>query len=200
MKKKVLPGEEVAVVEEFIPSEGTYEDNGKVYSALLGTLELDHEEKTAKVIADNPLVTLSPGDIVFGEITDVKTSMAICEVVAVEGKERNITGDTYGTIHISKVSPNYTEQVGKEFRPSDIVRAEVLQVKPSIQLSTVGNHLGVIKALCRKCRAPLERRGRNLYCPRCERTEYRKLADDYSMVDFTKPTRPEGEKEGRSER
>jgi len=184
-KRSVLPGEEVAVVEEFIAAEGTYEDDGKVYAALFGELELDHEEKTASVKSENPLMKLKPGDIVFGEITDVRTSMAICEVIGVEGVERSITGDTNGTIHISKVSPGYTSEVGKEFRPSDIVRAKVMQVKPSIQLTTVSPHLGVVKALCRRCRAPLVKKGSALYCKNCERTEYRKCADDYSDVDFT---------------
>lgn len=184
-KKKVLPGEEVAVVEEFIPVDGTYEEDGKVYAAVFGELELDHEEKTAMVKAEHPPVRLKPGDTVFGEITDVRTSMAICEVISVEGVDRNITGDTNGTIHISKVSSGYTSEVGKEFRPSDIVRARVIQVKPSIQLSTVSPHLGVIKALCRRCRAPLNKKGNSLYCETCERTEYRKYSDDYSDVDFT---------------
>lgn len=184
-KKNVLPGEEVAVVEEFIPCEGTYEDDGKVYAAIVGELVLDQEEKTAAVKPLNPPLRLKPGDIVWGEITDVKPTMAICEVIAVEGKERNITGDTSATIHVSKISSGYTTDVGKELRPSDIIRARVLQVKPSLQLTTAAPHLGVIKALCRKCRKPLKRRGNSLYCEICERTEYRKIADDYGEVDFT---------------
>ncbi|MFP4169776.1 MAG: exosome complex RNA-binding protein Csl4 [Methanomassiliicoccales archaeon] len=182
--KTVLPGEEVAVVEEFISSEGTYEEDGIVYAAQFGELELDHDDKTVKVVARNPPVSLRLGDTVFGEIIDVRTSMAICEVIAVEGKEREITGDTNGTIHISKVSSGYTSEVGKELRPSDIVRAKVIQVKPSIQLSTQGKDLGVIKALCKKCRAPMRRKGKNLYCEYCDRTEYRKISEDYAAVEF----------------
>ena len=97
-KRKVVPGDEVAEVEEFIPSEGTYEDQGKVYSALYGELELDHDEKTARVSAKNPMTKLAIGDFVFCTVTDVRTSMAICEVIAVEGRGREITGDTNGTV------------------------------------------------------------------------------------------------------
>ncbi|MCQ5376132.1 MAG: exosome complex RNA-binding protein Csl4 [Methanomassiliicoccales archaeon] len=183
-RKCVLPGDEVAVVEEFIPGEGTYEIDGKIFSAYCGDLELDYEEKIAKVSARNPPVTLKVGDVVYAEVTDVRNSMAICEVIAVEGKERDISGDTSATIHISKVSSGYTQDVGKELRPSDIIRAKVIQVKPSLQLSTVGHHFGVILALCKKCRAPLKKRNRTLYCERCERTDVRKLADDYGEVKF----------------
>ena len=50
-KRKVIPGEEVAEVEEYIPAEGTYEEDGKVFAALYGELELDNEERTASVKA-----------------------------------------------------------------------------------------------------------------------------------------------------
>ena len=174
----------MAEVEEFIPAEGTYEENGKVYAALLGELELDHDEKVVRVTAFKPMIELTPGDFVFCEVTDVRSIMAICEVVAVEGKQRNITGDTNGTIHISKLSSDYTQDVGKELRPSDIIRAKVLQSKPSVQLTTAAAHLGSVRSLCRRCRAPLERKEKALYCKNCDRTEYRKIADDYGEVEF----------------
>jgi exosome complex component CSL4 len=183
-KRPVLPGEEVAVVEEFIPAEGTYEENGIVYAAMLGELELDFDDKVASVKAYNPMLELKAGDFVFCEVTDVKNCMAICEVVAVEGKKRNITGDTNGTIHISKLSQDYVQDVGRELRPSDIIRAKVMQSKPSVQLTTAGPHLGAVKSLCRRCRAPLERKDKNLYCRACDRTETRKTADDYGAVEF----------------
>ncbi len=183
-KKMVSPGDDVAEVEEFISAEGTYEEDGKIKSALFGELDLDQEEKVAKVKAHNPMVTLKNGDDVFCTITDVRTSMAMCDLVAVEGKERGITGDTSATIHISKVSSEYTQDVGREFRPGDIVRAKVIQTKPSVQLSTQDGHYGVVKSLCRRCRQSLKRQGRSLFCPACERTEGRKVADDYGDVEF----------------
>lgn len=183
-KRRVIPGEEVAEVEEYIPSEGTYEEDGKIYAALYGELELDNEERTATVKAKNPMTNLKQGDHVFCVVTDVRASMAICDVVAVEGKKREITGDTNGTIHVSKMSQDYVQDATKEMRPSDIIRAKVLQTRPSIQLTTAGPHLGVIKALCRKCRHPLLRTEKGLYCNNCERSDYRKLADDYASVEF----------------
>jgi exosome complex component CSL4 len=183
-KRPVLPGEEVAEVEEFLPAEGTYEEDGKVFAALMGELELDHDERTAAVRPYNPMAELNPGEAVFCVVTDVRNCMAICEVVAVEGKERAVTGDTNGTIHISKLASDYTQDVGREMRPSDIIRAKVLQAKPSVQLTTASDHFGVIKALCRRCRAPMVRVERGLYCNNCERNETRKIADDYGDVNF----------------
>ncbi|MFA5312863.1 MAG: exosome complex RNA-binding protein Csl4 [Methanomassiliicoccales archaeon] len=182
--RKVVPGEEVAEVEEYIPAEGTYEEDGKVLAALYGELELDTEEKTAMVKAKNPMTNLSMGDLVFCTVSDVRASMAICEVITVEGKNREITGDTNGTIHVSKMSAEYVQDATKEMRPSDIIRAKIIQIRPSIQLTTAGPHLGVIKALCKKCRHPMVRTEQGLYCNDCERPDHRKLADDYAAVEF----------------
>jgi exosome complex component CSL4 len=183
-KKTVFPGDEVAVAEEYMPAEGTYEYDGKILASLAGDLELDQEEKVAKVTPKNPLVVLRNGDSVFCRVTDVRASMAICEIFAAEGKDRDITGDTSATIHISKLSSDYVQDVGREFRPGDLIRAKVIQTKPSVQLSTQEPHFGVVKASCRKCRAPLSVHGKALKCEPCERVENRKVADDYGDINF----------------
>src|SRR2546428_10898055 len=73
------------------------------------------------------------------------------------------------------------------YRLGDIIRAKVIQVKPSLQLTTAETTLGVVKALCSVCRGPLELRGRELYCPRDERTERRKVAADYADLRLFVP-------------
>ncbi|MDD1771725.1 MAG: exosome complex RNA-binding protein Csl4 [Methanomassiliicoccales archaeon] len=182
-KRKVLPGDEVAVAEEYLPADGTYEEDGIVYSALTGDLSVNDSEKTVSVKAENPMVSLEIGDSVFCEVTDVRASMAICEVVMVEGRSRNVTGDTNGTIHVSKISQDYVQDVGREYRPSDIIRAKVMQVRPSIQLNTAHPHFGAVKSLCRNCRSKLRRTDKGLFCDLCEEYESRKFADDYGDVE-----------------
>ncbi len=182
--KTVLPGDEVAVEEEFLAGEGTYNEEGVIYAATLGELNLSNEDMTARVASTNPMAELNEGVIVFCHIDTVRSSMAVCNVIAIEGQSRGITGDTYGTIHISKVSPYYAQDMGRELRPSDIVRAKVTQPKPSLQLTTVDPHLGVVKALCRRCRTPLVKKEKGLYCEICECTVNRKVADDYGSVEF----------------
>src|SRR5436309_1730161 len=52
--KMVLPGDEIAVAEEFEPGEGTYEKNGLVFAATPGVLILDAANRVARVRAFNP--------------------------------------------------------------------------------------------------------------------------------------------------
>jgi len=174
--KMVLPGDEIAVAEEFEPGEGTYERNGLVFAATPGVLILDPENRVARVRAFNPPAELKVGDIVYGVVDDIRGMMATATITAIHGRPRQISGESEGTIHIHDM-----------YRLGDIIRAKVIQVKPSVQLTTAERNLGVVKALCSVCRGPLEVRGRELYCPRDERTERRKLAADYADLKLTVP-------------
>src|SRR4030067_254438 len=74
-------------------------------------------------------------------------------VTAIHGRPGEISGQAEGTIHISNVSEEYTEDIHDMFRLGDVVRAKVIQTKPSLQLTTAEGLLGVVKALRGECRA-----------------------------------------------
>ncbi|MDI6916561.1 MAG: exosome complex RNA-binding protein Csl4 [Thermoplasmatales archaeon] len=184
MKKRlVLPGEMIGTSEEFLPGEGTFEENGKIFSKNVGTLEINEKERTVNVKTVNPPVVLKTGDIVVGTIRDVKSMMAIVDIEKAVGKNRRITGESTGAIHISKIASGYVKDVGSECRMNDIIRAKVIQTEPSLQLSMVGPEFGVLRAVCEKCRMPLEKDGNKLFCKHCERTETRKIANDYGTAE-----------------
>ncbi len=179
MSRVVLPGEEVAVSEEYIAGEGTYEDDGHIRAATVGELDLDLQEHVARVMAFNPTVEVRVGDVVIAEMMSWRESMASLQILKVDGKARTISGPTDASLHISKISDKYTENIGREYRKGDLVRAKVIQVEPSIQLTTTGREFGVLMARCMVCRRPLEKQGNRLFCAACERTEFRNTARDY---------------------
>ncbi len=184
-KKVVLPGEVVGTSEEFLPGEGTFEEDGKIISSNLGIVKYNEKDMSVSTEPLNPIVTVEKGDIVIGVVTGVRETMVIVDIKKVEGKDRGITGETLGTIHVSKASQGYTKDLRKEFRIGDVLRAKVMQAKPSIQLTTAYPEYGVVKALCTKCRAPMLRKGTMMYCPKCERTETRKISSLYGkMMSF----------------
>ncbi len=185
--KMVLPGDQIAVAEEFEPGEGTYERNGLVFASTPGVLQLDEQNRIARVRAFNPPAELQVGDIVYCVVDDIRGMMATATVMAIHGRARQISGETDGTIHISNVSEEYTEDIRDMYHLGDVIRAKVIQTKPSVQLTTAEPDLGVVKALCSQCRGPMELRGRDLYCPRCERTERRKTARDYNDLKLDVP-------------
>ncbi len=93
-RKMVLPGDEIAVAEEFEPGDGTYERNGLVFAATPGVLELDPANRVARVRAFNPPAELRVGDIVYGVVDDIRGMMATATILAIHGRTRQISGES----------------------------------------------------------------------------------------------------------
>jgi exosome complex component CSL4 len=191
-KKLVFPGDELAVSEEYIAGEGTLDENGKIYASTVGMVALDSRERVLRVKAFNPPVQLRKGDDVIAVVRGTRESMGMADVVLVEGKERSVSGDTNGSIHVSKVSSSYTKSVKGAFYIGDIIRAKIISTDPSLQLATDGNRYGVMKGFCTTCRLPMVKKGNDLHCENCDSTDRRKIASDYggTWVDTEKDKKP----------
>ncbi len=174
------PGDELAMAEEFSAGEGTFEDDGVIRASVVGRAEVDQKSRAIVVRSINYPPVLEIGDEVIGVIAGLKSSMAMVDVIrAVREREREVANREEGTIHISKISDGFVSDVKKCFKQRDVIKARVIQVKPSLQLTTAGDDLGVIQAYCSKCREKLARSGRNLKCPSCLNIEERELSELY---------------------
>jgi len=185
--KIVLPGDEVSTSEELLPGDGTFEEDGIIRASRVGSYFVDQKNKRAivKPLTSIP-VEIKKGDIVLAKIISIRSNMVIADVFHVIGKNRPISGATDGTIRVSEISRAYVKDPATEYAPGDIVRAKITQVKPSLQLATKDRDLGVIKAICTKCRHPLSIKGNILECNNCNNRERRKTADDYGNFDLHK--------------
>jgi exosome complex component CSL4 len=193
-KRLVYPGDPVGVAEEFVPGAGTYEEDGQVFAATVGYLTLDTSDFVARVqsLVHAPAVVKS-GDTVIGVVNGTRSSMAIVAVVALADQpNRQVGGDRNGTLHVSKASEAYVENMEDVFRVRDVLRAKVLETDPAIQLTTKGPHLGVLKAYCPRCGIAMTRKGKAraeeqdrrraanaVVCPECDWKDTKKLADDF---------------------
>jgi exosome complex component CSL4 len=182
--KIVLPGDQVSTSEELLPGDGTFEEDGVIRASRVGTYVVDgkHRRAIVKPLTSIP-VELKRGDIALANVISVRSNMVIADVIHVIGKNRSISGDTNGTLRVSEISTGYVKDPSTEFAPGDIIRAKVTQVRPSVQLATKDRDLGVIKAMCTRCRHPLIRKGNILECGNCGNKEKRKIANDYGNYD-----------------
>ncbi len=178
--KAVLPGNLIGTCEEFTPKSGTYVDKGNIYSSASGIVKINAKERSISVIpVTNTPPHLQVGDIVIGQVTDVKDSVALVEIAGIKGRgEREIVNAEQAAIHVSNVKDAYVKELYYEFAPFDIVKAKVIDMR-NMRLTTVDKELGVMKAYCGNCRAVLKKDNGKLKCPKCERTETRKLSSDY---------------------
>ncbi|MEM2251076.1 MAG: exosome complex RNA-binding protein Csl4 [Candidatus Hadarchaeales archaeon] len=178
----VLPGDFLATPEEFLPGEGTYEEKGKVYSSSIGIVLLDIRTRKVSVFArTKTLPILKPGDLVIGRVEEVRDQFATVLLMNMIGKEdRELPPPRIGILHISKVQRGFVRDLGAMFKAGDIIKAKVIEVRPEcVHLTTIDRALGVIYALCSKCRQPLEKEDNKLKCRTCGSTETRKLSTDY---------------------
>jgi exosome complex component CSL4 len=178
----VVPGDLLGTAEEFVPGRGTYEHDGRIYAALLGHSRIDPSSRSVSVHALHSVPELDSGDLVLGRVDELKTAMAIVEILAAHPSSRTVPGEPEGTIHVSKVKDGYTENLNDELAPGDLVLARILENHPSIKLTTAAPPLGVVAARCQRCHATLELTGRSeLVCPRCGNREHRKISSDYGL-------------------
>jgi len=180
----VFPGEELAVIEEFIDGVGAYQYNGVVRSSELGRARFDLDKREVEISKKTKKLILPlEGLDVVGEVGAVKRRMANVDVFIIDGRE---TASAYtGVISITSVQRGYVKNLGLAVRSSDIVKAMIINTKNRIvQLSMKGEDYDVIYAYCSKCGTMLERRKTRLHCPRCGRIERRKAAETYGVENL----------------
>lgn len=178
--RAVLPGDLIGTSEEYSPRNGTYVDKGNIYATASGIVKINTKDRSISVIpVTNTPPHIQVGDIVIGQVTDVKDSVALVEIAGIKGKgEREIVNADQAAIHVSNVKDAYVKELYYEFAPFDIVKARVIDLR-NMRLTTVDKELGVMKAYCGNCRAVLKNDNGKLKCPKCERTETRKMSVDY---------------------
>ena len=185
----VIPGDYLGVIEEYLPGEGVIEENGELYAMIPGKVRINEKKMEIRI---EPVTDVPPlpkvGDIVIGKVIEVKPQAAIIQLSKIEGRGgyREIATSKLAGIHISQVREGYVEDMRKEFKIGDIIRARVLtDEKSPIQLTTRNPDLGVVYALCTRCRSPLVRRGSQLICPKCGNVEMRKTSTLYRKLQLT---------------
>ncbi len=175
-----MPGEVLATAEEYVPGPGVREENGRLVATVAGVLEVNDSRMEISVRRFAEWPEIREGCEVYGIVTEVMSDFVLVTVVLEDGHEREVVGGAQtGIIHVSKISKGFVKSPSDMFRVGDIIRARVIRARPTLHLSTIGRRYGVIRAYCTRCRTPLQYIHRNLFCPKCVKTESRKVAEDY---------------------
>ena len=178
----VMPGDFLSVSEQFLPGDGAYEDDGSVRSGVPGNVEIDANQKEISVISKSGGPNLlKVGDIVYGEIKDLRGQRALVTVYSKKGTDRQLALPYMAAIHISQVTLAYIDRLSDAFRIGDLIEAKVVKIMgDNLDLNTEDPGCGVVKAMCTKCRAFMKvDNSEELYCPNCDRKEKRKISENY---------------------
>lgn len=179
----VMPGDTLGIIEQYLPGEGTYDDEGNIKSSVLGNVNINLEKRKISVIgkSEKPPI-LKEGDIIYGQIRDIKNQRVTVDIDRLKNTERSLAIPYMGTIHISKAKEGYLEKLSDAFRIGDIIEAKVVKVtSDNVDLSTTDENCGVIKAICTRCRNYMKPTGKNreLQCVNCLKKEKREVSNNY---------------------
>jgi len=174
-EKVLIPGEYVGPGEVYAESTTTYADGDEIYSSAVG--EADEENATLNAKASKP--ELKAGDIVYATAFIVMDSFAIVSIYPEEKDGKIPAGPDEGKIPVRAMSDGFTPSTRDAVRIGDLIRAKVVKIEGNkAELTMAAPELGVIKAFCSICRAPLDKTDKGLTCPEDHR-ERRKTANDY---------------------
>lgn len=181
----VLPGSFLAYEEEYMAGQNAFGDeNGKVYSTIIGYKELDQNSHEVNVKSVSKAAKrLEKGDIVRGKVAMVKDNVVLIDIREAEGKSgKKALSSGYASLVIFNIADEYVNSTRDMFRIGDIVKARVADVKPyGVELETKALDLGVIKAYGVKTRQPLMLINGKLRDPSTGETEERKVSSEYVL-------------------
>ncbi len=176
----VLPGDSIGATEEFRAGAQTYESAGNIYATITGTVKTNIKDRTISIIpsTSTPPV-LQRGDVVIGQVTGLRDSLVLVTIAGVSGVvDRAIPDVGSAVIHVSNIKKAYVKDISREFGLFDIVKARIGDLK-NMRLDTAEPELGVMKALCSRCRTAMTKNGSKLVCPECNQVETRKMSTEY---------------------
>jgi exosome complex component CSL4 len=175
----VVPGDRLAVIEEFIPDAGTFVKEGVIYSKVVGRVLIDlvHKRVSVHQLTHGAKVPIT-GSTVVGQVSNAQSETAGVRIFEIDSDE--VSGAFAGILHVSDVQLRYVDSMFDICKAGDIIRAKVISEKNrTYHLSTKDRNLGVIYAFCSSCGTLLEPRRQGMHCPKCGRLETRKTASDY---------------------
>ncbi|MFX0013618.1 MAG: exosome complex RNA-binding protein Csl4 [Candidatus Hermodarchaeota archaeon] len=188
----VVPGDKIAVIEEFLPDETCYEQDGGIYSKIFGNVKTDPKKHKITVIPKNPHRTIKNGDIGLGRVEFMKKQIASVNIYYLNQEFLPIPMSA--VLHVSEASRRFVKNMYEVARPGDWIRFRIIRTAKPIYISLIGNGLGVIISYCIQCGYELEYKRRNtLGCPNCDTIQTRITSKYFgkSLVRNLRPSRNE---------
>lgn len=184
-KKKggVLPGDKLAVSEEFLPGRHTYDDAGLIRALTAGSVVKDPKNMEISVEPAVEPELIKVGDWVTGQVEGAQANSANVHIYFLNGKPTykdfsgmlSLRGLSGGGRGARKTTP---------VKLGDIVRCRVISLLNGIiHLSIDEPDMGGVAALCGNCGKPLQKgSATRLKCVECGNVEERKMARDFGTT------------------
>jgi len=179
MSNSVLPGDKIAVIEEYEAGNNTCDDGHIVRSTVIGESEIDQKERIVNVKNQNTTSIPETGDIVIGTVEAVMGSMIAVLINYINSKPVKAQVECIcATRSIRKKNVALVK---------DLVKLKIIgHLNGAIHATMQDPELGVLFTKCRKCGMDVKPLRDIVKCVECGWTDDRKLSSDFLKTDFLK--------------
>lgn len=184
-KRLAMPGEALAVEEEYVAGENVYEDRrGYLRSSAVGLPSYDKRTKVVQVLTKRRVRLPPIGSTLFGIISSVRSDFVTVELYGIVSLSPTVhwvaeLRSAYtGLLAIWQIANEYVKDVHEFYRVGDAVLARTLSSTVPFHLTTKPPQYGVVYALCSKCLSIMEPLSpKSMRCPVCGNVEPRKVSN-----------------------
>lgn len=177
-----IPGEKIAIIEEYESGANTFDDGHSVRSTVIGTTEIDKKNRVAKVRNAKLLMAPSVNDFVIGEVVAVMSSIMAVSIEYINGKQTSA--------HIECICPTRNLRKKTVALQGDIVALKITSQLNGTNHATISEpELGVLFTRCKKCGGNVIQKNDAIKCVDCNWIEERKLSKNFGNNDFVKLSR-----------
>ena len=178
-----LPGDKLAVSEEFLPGRHAYDSSGLIRALAVGSVVKDTKNMEISVEPAAKPEIIKVDDWVTGQVEATQASSANIHIFFLNGKQTH--KDFSGMLSLRGLSGGGRgARRTTPVKQGDVVRCRVFSlVNGIIHLTIDEPDMGVVAALCGNCGKPLLRgSATRAKCVECGNVEERKLARDFGTA------------------
>ena len=179
MSNSVLPGDKIAISEEYESGKNTFDDGHIVRSAVIGENEIDKKERLVHVKNHKSISVPEEGDIVIGTVEAVMGSMMAVLIKYINSKP------VISSVECICATRNIRKR--NVALVKDLVKLKIVgTLNGAIHATIQEPSLGVLFTKCRKCGMDVKPLRDIIKCVECGWTDDRKLSSDFLKTDFLK--------------
>ena len=177
MSNSVLPGDKIAIIEEYEAGDNTCDDGHVIRATAVGQSEIDKKERLVNVKNTKSRSIPEKDDIVIGTVEAVMGSMIAVLITHINSKPvKSQVECICSTKNIRKRNIALTK---------DLVKAKIIgRLNGTIHATIQEPELGVLFTKCRKCGMDVKPLRDIVKCVECGWTDDRKLSSDFLNSDF----------------
>ena len=179
MSNSVLPGDKVAVIEEYEAGKNACDDGHVVRATVIGQSEIDKETRVVNVNSHKSTSIPEKGDIIIGTVEAVLGSMIAVMIKYVNSEPVKA--------QVECICPTRNVRKRNVALVKDLVKLKIVgQLNGAIHATIQEPELGVLFTKCRKCGMDVKPLRDIVKCVECGWTDDRKLSTDFLKSDFLK--------------